>query len=116
MPERDWQLFLHDINTCIERISIYVAGLDRKNFFNDQKTMDAVMRNLEVIGEAAKKLPENIKEKYPNVEWRKLAGLRDILIHHYFGIDEDIIWDVLVNKIPEVKIELGKISLKSKKN
>jgi len=72
------------------------------------------MRNLEVISEAAKKLPENIKEKYPNVEWRKLAGLRDILIHHYFGIDEDIIWDVLANKIPEVKTELEKISLNKK--
>jgi len=111
MSERDWQLFLRDINTCIERIGSYTAGLNRKMFFNDQKTMDAVLRNLEIIGEAAKKLPKNIKEKYPNVEWRKLAGLRDILIHHYFGIDEDIIWDVLANKIPEVKIELGKISL-----
>jgi len=111
MPERDWQLFLRDINTCIERIDIYLAGLSCKDFFNDQKTMDAVMRNLEIIGEAAKKLPENIKEKYPNVEWRKLAGLRDILIHHYFGIDEDIIWDVLAKKIPEVKAELNKIVL-----
>lgn len=114
MPERDWQLFLRDIMTCIERIGTYVSGLDRKDFFADQKTMDAVMRNLEVIGEAAKKLPENIKEKYPNVEWRKLAGLRDILVHHYFGIDEDIIWDVLANKILEVKTELEKISLNKK--
>ncbi len=112
MPERNWQLFLHDIMICIERIEIYIHGLNRKAFFTDQKTMDAVMRNLEIIGEAAKKLPENIKEKYPNVEWRKLAGLRDILIHHYFGIDEDIIWDVLANKIPEVKTELGKILIK----
>jgi uncharacterized protein with HEPN domain len=116
MPERDWQLFLRDINTCIERIGKYISGLSRKDFFADQKTMDAVMRNLEIIGEAAKRLPENIKGEYPNVQWRKLAGLRDILIHHYFGIDEDIIWDVLANKIPEVKTELGKISLKSKKN
>jgi uncharacterized protein with HEPN domain len=116
MPERDWKLFLQDTMACIERIGLYTAGLDRKDFFTDQKTMDAVMRNLEVIGAAAKKLPENIKEKYPNVAWRKLAGLRDILIHHYFGIDEDIIWDVLANKIPEVKIELGKIFLNLKKN
>lgn len=116
MPERDWQLFLRDINICIERIGKYLSGLNRKNFFADQKTMDAVMLNLEIIGEASKKLPENIKENYPNVQWRKLAGLRDILIHHYFGIDEDIIWDVLANKIPEVKTELGKISLKSTKN
>lgn len=111
MPERNWQLFLRDIMTCIQRIETYVAGLGRKDFFTDQKTMDAVMRNLEIIGEAAKKLPESIKEKYPNMEWRKLAGLRDILIHQYFGIDEDIIWDVLVNKIPEVKNELKKIPL-----
>ena len=60
MPERDWQLFLRDIMTCIERIGTYVSGLDHKDFFADQKTIDAVMRNLEVIGEAAKKLPENI--------------------------------------------------------
>ncbi len=114
MPERDWKLFLRDIITYIERIETYVGGLGRKDFFADQKTMDAVMRNLEIIGEAAKKLPENIKEKYPNVAWRKLAGLRDILIHHYFGIDEDIIWDVLASKIPEVKAELKKISLNKK--
>jgi len=114
MPERDWKLFLRDITTCIERIGLYTAGLERKDFFADQKTMDAVMRNLEVIGEAAKKLPDNIKEKYPNVAWRKLGGLRDILIHHYFGIDEDIIWDVLANKILEVKTELKKISLNKK--
>lgn len=114
MPERDWKFFLQDILTCIDRIIIYMKGMGRKDFFNDQKTVDAVMRNLEVIGEAAKKLPENIKEKYPNMEWRKLAGLRDILIHHYFGIDEDIIWDVLANKIPEVKAELKKISLNKK--
>lgn len=109
MPEREWRFFLLDIAFCIQRIETYTAGMKREEFFADPKTMDAVMRNLEVIGEASKKLPEVIKQKYPNIEWRKLSGLRDILIHHYFGIDEDIIWDVLANKIPEVRSELEPI-------
>ncbi|MBM4324677.1 MAG: DUF86 domain-containing protein [Deltaproteobacteria bacterium] len=68
--------------------------------------MDAVVRNLEIIGEAIKKLPEDIRLKYPEVEWKKIAGLRDILIHEYFGVDHEIIWDIIQNKLPLLKEQI----------
>jgi len=66
----------------------------------DEKTFDAVVRNLEIIGEATKHIPPEMRARYPNVEWHKIAGLRDIVAHEYFGLDEDILWDVVQNRIP----------------
>ncbi len=71
-------------------------------FHSDEKTVDAVVRNIIIIEEAVKKLPDDIKFRYKNIEWRKIAGLRDIVVHAYFGIDENILWDVVQNKIPEL--------------
>jgi uncharacterized protein with HEPN domain len=78
----------------------YSQGLDLNQFVQDEKTFDAVVRNLEIIGEAAKHIPPEIRARYPDVEWSKLAGLRDIVAHAYFGLDEDILWDVVQNRIP----------------
>jgi len=74
--------------------------------------IDGITRNLEIIGEAAKKIPHAIKEKYPAIEWKKIAALRDILAHEYFGVDIEILWDIVKNKIPELKNKLSKISLR----
>jgi uncharacterized protein with HEPN domain len=74
--------------------------MSRQAFMSDSKTLDAVVRNLEVIGEAAKKVPKEIQVKNPQVEWRKIASLRDILIHEYFGVDREIVWDIVENKLP----------------
>ncbi len=71
--------------------------------------MDAVVRNLEVIGEAVKQLPHDVRSASPDVEWQKIAGLRDILIHAYFGIDVDIIWDVVSNKLPALETQIRRI-------
>ncbi len=71
-------------------------------FYSDEKTVDAVIRNVIIIGEAVKRLPDDIKFRYNNIKWRKIAGLMDIVVHVYFGIDEDILWDVVQNKIPEL--------------
>ena len=80
-----------------------------EDFSNNELIQDGVIRNLEIIGEAVKNLPDDIKKDYPEVEWRKIAGLRDILIHAYFGVDLEIIWDIVRNKVPELKEMVRKI-------
>ena len=78
-------------------------------FLADEKTYDAVLRNLEIIGEAAKHLPDEIRAKTPEIDWRKVAGFRDIVAHAYFGIDNRILWDIIENKIPELLRAIQKV-------
>lgn len=99
MP-RDSKVYLEDIAQAIEKIFTYTSKLTLKKFSKDPKTIDAVVRNLEIIGEAVKKLPHDIRSKHPDVDWKKIAGLRDILAHEYFGIDVEIIWDIIEHKLP----------------
>ncbi|MBM4341371.1 MAG: DUF86 domain-containing protein [Deltaproteobacteria bacterium] len=103
---RDYKVYLEDILDAITKIQLYTESLPKETFFADPKTIDAVVRNLEIIGEAIKKLPEDIRLKYPEVEWKKIAGLRDILIHEYFGVDHEIIWDIIQNKLPFLKEQI----------
>jgi uncharacterized protein with HEPN domain len=84
MP-RDYKVSVDDILEAIAKIKRFTVGFDSKTFSDDEKTFDAVIRNLEVIGEAVKKIPEEIRTQYPTVEWKKIAGVRDILIHEYLG-------------------------------
>ena len=86
--------FLGDIKEAIENIIAYTEGLDFDEFMKDRKTRDAVVRNIEIIGEATKNLSQSIRRKYQNIPWKKFAGLRDKIIHHYFGIKYDIVWQV----------------------
>ena len=108
MP-RDYEVYLEDIRDAIDKVKTYTLGLSREVFENDNKTIDAVVRNLEIIGEAVKMIPESIRLAHPNIEWKKIAGLRDILAHQYFGIDIDIIWDILKNKLPALEKEIIEI-------
>ncbi len=108
MP-RDYKVFLEDILESAEKIRKYLGGMDQAQMSADSKTLDAVVRNLEIIGEATKKLPEEVRSGHPDIDWRKIAGLRDILIHEYFGIDNEIIWDIVTNKLPGLEERVGKI-------
>ena len=98
MP-RDWRLYVDDILEAIGRIREYVAGYDGDAFAADRKTQDAVVRNLEIIGEASRRLPEEVLALAPEVEWRKIVGLQSVLAHEYFGINASIVWDIVVNKL-----------------
>jgi len=102
MP-REYKACLNDILDAIQKIEKYTGNLAFDDFADDERTQDAVVRNLEIIGEAVKNIPVEIRNKKPEIEWQKIAGLRDILIHAYFGIDVDIVWDIVVTKIPELR-------------
>jgi uncharacterized protein with HEPN domain len=78
-------------------------GLEKAIFLRDETLKRAFVRNLEIIGEAVKQLPDEVKQRYSHLEWRAMAGMRDRLIHGYFGVDYDIVWDVVTNKIPELR-------------
>lgn len=98
--ERDNILYLEDIILAMERIQEYISGLDFIQFKRDYKTVDAVVRNFEVIGEASKNLSKDIKDNYPNVPWEEMYRLRNRISHEYFGIDYEIIWDIISRHLP----------------
>jgi uncharacterized protein with HEPN domain len=96
---RDHRLYLDDIREAIQAIREYTEGLTFESFSADRKTIDAVIRNLEIIGEAAKNLPEEFKAMSGDIEWRKIVGLRNLLIHEYFGVSKPVVWDIVQNKL-----------------
>jgi uncharacterized protein with HEPN domain len=108
-------MYLEDIQTAINRIEEYILGLSFIDFKRDYKTVDAVIRNFEIIGEAAKNIPQNIKEKYPFVPWSEMYLLRNKVSHEYFGIDYEIIWDIAKNYLPENKEQIAEILAEEKK-
>ncbi len=105
----DYQVYLDDILLSCSKILRFVDGLSFEQFSQDEKTFDAVVRNLEIIGEAAKHIPDEVRQEYTAIEWRKIAGLCDIMIHEYLGINIEIIWDIVQNKIPGLITEVRKI-------
>jgi uncharacterized protein with HEPN domain len=87
----------------------HAAGLTKAEFLSDETLNRAFVRSLEIIGEAAKQIPDDFRQQYPHVEWRAMSGMRDRLIHGYFGVDYDIVWDVVVTKVPVLQHEVGQI-------
>jgi len=102
-------MYLFDIQLAMSRIAEYIDNYDFDKFKKDYKTVDAVIRNFEIIGEASKNLPEEIKLKYADTPWQEMYYLRNRVSHEYFGIDYEIIWDLSVNYLPENKLQIDKI-------
>lgn len=107
--QRDCRIYLEDILSAAQKIRSYTEGFSHTAFLQDDKTFDAVIRNLEVIGEAAKHIPDDVRNRAPDIEWKKIAGLRDILIHEYFGIDGEIVWDIAQRKLPSLEAAVQRL-------
>lgn len=101
--KRSNRLFVEDILDSIDKIESYIKNLSYDDFINDQMVIDAVIRNLEIIGEAANNIPKNIRNKNSNIPWKRIIGLRNIVIHGYFGIDLSIIWEIITKNLAETK-------------
>lgn len=107
--KRSNKLFIEDILDATTKIEKYTKDLSYEDFVKNQMIIDAVVRNLEIIGEAARNIPKSIQKKYKDVPWNRMIGLRNIVIHGYFGIDLSIIWEIITKNLPETKPSLLKI-------
>lgn len=110
MSKRSDEGYLKDMLEGTTRISDYCKGLSFEQFLKDIKTQDAVVRNIEIIGEAVKNISEGLKTKHTEIPWKSIAGMRDRLIHAYFGVNWDVVWNVVMNDIPDLAREIKKIS------
>ncbi|WP_421909189.1 DUF86 domain-containing protein [Methanolacinia petrolearia] len=109
MP-RDTDLYFSDIVDAANNILDYTKGIDYDDFISNQMCIDAVIKNFLVIGEAVKKIPEEIKSQHSSIDWKNIAGLRDVLVHAYFRIDGEIFWDIVQNKLEDLRDEVLKMS------
>ena len=103
MSTRNWMMRFEDILEAIERIQHYTAELSYDQWQDDQKTKDAVVRNIEIIGEAANHIPTEIQEHFIEIPWNKMRGIRNVLIHEYFGVDAEVLWKTVQDDLPELK-------------
>ncbi|MBI5742388.1 MAG: DUF86 domain-containing protein [Candidatus Niyogibacteria bacterium] len=109
MSKRDIHLYIDDINNSIAKIEEYTDRLTADEFVADQKTIDAVVRNLSIIGEAVNNIPEEIKEQYAEVPWNAVIGMRNKIIHEYFGVDEDILWKTIKEDLPAFRDQIERL-------
>ena len=109
MPERDWRLRIHDITDAIDKIQRYTTGMSFSDFHADDRTIDAVLRNFEVIGEAARHVPPHVTEQYPDVPWDNMRALRNIVAHEYFGVKLAIIWETVERRLPPLKSAMSRL-------
>jgi uncharacterized protein with HEPN domain len=113
---RDYKLYLKDILAALESIEGFVEGMDFESFKKDDKTSSAVVRKFEIIGEAAKNIPGRVKDEYKSVPWKEMAGMRDRLIHLYFGVDYELVWKTIKNRLPALKAPLMEVFEKGRFN
>lgn len=109
MSKRESKLLLSDILESIDKIKRYTLGYSFEDFIKDSKTCDAVIRNFEIIGEAANRLPEEVRDKYTGVNWYRIRGFRNRIVHDYMGVDYTIVWSIIQNDIDKLQIDISKV-------
>jgi len=114
MSKRTSQLLLNDILEASRKIQKFTKGMSLDKFINDDKTVDAVIRNFEIIGEASNRLPKEFKTKNSNIDWTRIKGFRNRIVHDYFGIDHSIIWNIIQNYLPELMRKINIVAKKQK--
>ncbi len=110
--KKDPKIFLEHILESVKEIERNIKGMAEDDFFDSTTIQDAVVRRLEIIGEAVKNLPDSFKNKYPKIPWKKIAGTRDVLIHEYFGVDADLVWKIANKNIPQLKKQISELNKK----
>ena len=106
---REYKLYLKDILSAIESIEAFIEDMNFEDFQNDDKTISAVIRKFEIIGEASKKIPDTIKKQSQSIPWKEMAGMRDKLIHSYFGVNYGLVWKTIKGRLPDIKISITQI-------
>ena len=106
---RDYRLYLKDILAALESVETFVEKISFEEFCADDKTASAVIRKFEIIGEATKNIPEDLRRQYPQIPWKEMAGMRDRLIHFYFGVDPQLVWTTVKERLPKLKPQIQNI-------
>lgn len=109
MSEREWHFYLEDMIRFAENVMDYTSGMDQAMFVSSSLNYDATLRNLELVGEAATHIPENIRKENPSISWRMIIATRNRLIHGYLGIDDDTLWSIITDEVPELLSSLEKL-------
>lgn len=114
--KRSYIIYMQDMLYAMQKIHSFIEEIDYNKFQEDEKTQDAVIRNFEIIGEAANQIPEKIKNAYPDIPWNEMYGLRNIVSHHYFGIDYALIWKIASDQLPKNEDDLRKVINNEERN
>ena|ERR1700690_1144423 len=109
MKKREYRDYLNDIVECINDVKSFIDGMTYKEFSLDKKTINAVVRSIEIVGEAAKHIPKTVRDKAPDVPWKDIVGMRNKIAHEYFGVDIKIVWDTAKHYLPKLKKKVSAI-------
>ncbi len=112
---KNYLFFLEYVAASIDNIEAFVKDVNKQSFLTNVEKQSAIIRQIEIIGESVKNIPKEFRDKHPLIEWDKIAGMRDKIIHNYFGVDLDLVWKVVKNDIPNLKIQISEILKKDKK-